>query len=416
MIIPRSHYLEQLIAAKHNRMIKIITGLRRCGKSFLLFDLFGAHLLETGVKPSHIIKINLEDRRNASLRDPDTLLAHIDSKITGDDMHYVLLDEVQKVTEFEDVLNSYLKMDNVDVYVTGSNSKFLSTDIITEFRGRGDQIHVYPLSFSEYMSAMTVPAKEAWDSYMTFGGLPLVATMKTDEQKHRYLKEIFTTVYLKDIKERYSILADKELKELVQIAASCIGSPTNPTRLSNTFKSVSKSRLSDKTINTYLSYLTEAFLLEKGERYDIKGKKYIGALAKYYFTDLGVRNAVLNFRQMEETHIMENIIYNELKSRGYSVDVGMVSVRERNGEVMRRQQLEIDFVVNHMSKRYYIQSALSIPDREKMAQESASLLQIPDAFKKIIITKDTAHPWHTEDGILVLGLFDFLLKPELLDY
>lgn len=381
MVINRDIYLNRLIASKHNGLIKIITGLRRCGKSYLLFKLFKEHLRNVGVDDNHIIQVDLEDRRNKNLRNPDVLLAHIDSKMKDNDMYYILLDEVQCVKDFEDVLNSYLKIENADIYVTGSNSKFLSTDIITEFRGRGTQICVHPLSFAEIMSVDQRHPIDVWNDYYTYGGLPLVLSLSTDEAKESYLKDLYAKVYLTDIKDRYSIRCDSELQELLQIMASTIGSPTNPSKLENTFKSVKNVTLSSKTINTYLSYLEDAFLIEKSIRYDIKGKKYINTLAKHYFTDMGIRNAILGFRQMEENHIMENVIYNELRIRGYSVDVGMVETRPLNSEGKRiRKQYEVDFVANRGSQRYYIQSAFIMPTDSKERQESNSLLNIDDAF------------------------------------
>lgn len=416
MVINRDIYLNRLIASKHNGLIKIITGLRRCGKSYLLFKLFKEHLKNVGVDDNHIIQVDLEDRRNKNLRNPDVLLAHIDSKMKDNDMYYILLDEVQCVKDFEDVLNSYLKIENADIYVTGSNSKFLSTDIITEFRGRGTQICVHPLSFAEIMSVDQRHPIDVWNDYYTYGGLPLVLSLSTDEAKESYLKDLYAKVYLTDIKDRYSIRCDSELQELLQIIASTIGSPTNPSKLENTFKSVKNVTLSSKTINTYLSYLEDAFLIEKSIRYDIKGKKYINTLAKHYFTDMGVRNAILGFRQMEENHIMENVIYNELRIRGYSVDVGMVETRPLNSEGKRiRKQYEIDFVANRGSQRYYIQSAFIMPTDSKERQESNSLLNIDDAFKKIIIVKDYIKPKRNQLGIITIGLIDFLLKPELME-
>ena len=417
MVIRRDKYLNQLIASKHNGLIKIITGLRRCGKSYLLFKLFKEYLLSDGVDDAHIIQIDLENRRNKNLRDPDALLAYIDSKIKDDDMHYILLDEVQHVPEFEDVLNSYLKMKNADVYVTGSNSKFLSADIITEFRGRGTQIHVYPLSFSEFMSVDVRHPIDAWQDYYTYGGLPHTLSLNDDETKEVYLKELYKKVYLTDIKERHFIRSDAELEELMQIVASSVGSPTNPSKLERTFKSEKNVSLSAKTIDVYLSYFADAFLTEKAIRYDIKGKKYINALAKHYFTDMGVRNAILGFRQTEENHIMENIIYNELRMRGFSVDVGVVETRPVGADGKRvRKQYEVDFVVNRGSQRYYIQSAFVMPTDAKERQESTSLLNIDDAFKKIIIVKDHIKPKRDEAGIITIGLIDFLLKPDLLNW
>lgn len=416
MVINRDIYLNRLIASKHNGLIKIITGLRRCGKSYLLFKLFKEHLRNVGVDDNHIIQVDLEDRRNKNLRNPDVLLAHIDSKMKDNDMYYILLDEVQCVKDFEDVLNSYLKIENADIYVTGSNSKFLSTDIITEFRGRGTQICVHPLSFAEIMSVDQRHPIDVWNDYYTYGGLPLVLSLSTDEAKESYLKDLYAKVYLTDIKDRYSIRCDSELQELLQIIASTIGSPTNPSKLENTFKSVKNVTLSSKTINTYLSFLEDAFLIEKSIRYDIKGKKYINTLAKHYFTDMGIRNAILGFRQMEENHIMENVIYNELRIRGYSVDVGMVETRPLNSEGKRiRKQYEVDFVANRGSQRYYIQSAFIMPTDSKERQESNSLLNIDDAFKKIIIVKDYIKPKRNQLGIITIGLIDFLLKPELME-
>lgn len=411
MVINRDIYLNRLIASKHNGLIKIITGLRRCGKSYLLFKLFKEHLRNVGVDDNHIIQVDLEDRRNKNLRNPDVLLAHIDSKMKDNDMYYILLDEVQCVKDFEDVLNSYLKIENADIYVTGSNSKFLSTDIITEFRGRGTQICLHPLSFAEIMSVDQRHPIDVWKDYYTYGGLPLVLSLSTDEAKESYLKDLYAKVYLTDIKDRYSIRCDSELQELLQIIASTIGSPTNPSKLENTFKSVKNVTLSSKTINTYLSYLEDAFLIEKSIRYDIKGKKYINTLAKHYFMDMGIRNAILGFRQMEENHIMENVIYNELRIRGYSVDVGMVETRPLNSEGKRiRKQYEVDFVANRGSQRYYIQSAFIMPTDSKERQESNSLLNIDDAFKKIIIVKDYIKPKRNQSGIITIGLIDFLLN------
>ena len=417
MIIKRDYYLNQLIASRHNGLVKIVTGLRRSGKSYLLFHLFGDYLKEQGIPEDHIIKVDLENRRNAPLRDPDALLAHIDSKMVDSNMYYILLDEVQHVPEFEDVLNSYLKIENADVYVTGSNSRFLSTDIITEFRGRGDQIHVYPLSFAEFMSVDNRHPIDAWNDYYTYGGLPHVLTLETPKKKIDYIKRLYTTVYINDIVERYKIKGESELKELIQIIASAIGSPTNPNKLANTFKSLKNVSLSNKTIDNYLTYLCESFLTERAIRYDIKGKKYINTLSKYYFTDVGVRNAILDFRQQEENHIMENVIYNELKIRGFQVDVGVVEHRttDKNGKRVRKQY-EVDFVANQGSQRYYIQSAFIMPTDAKERQESASLLNIDDSFKKIIIVKDYIKPKRNEEGIVTIGLIDFLLNVDSLTW
>lgn len=417
MVIKRDKYLNQLIRSQHNGLIKIITGLRRSGKSYLLFNLFKEHLLSNDVPDSHIIQVDLEDRRNKELHNPDALITYIDSKVKDKNMYYILLDEIQHVSEFEDVLNSYLKIENTDIYVSGSNSKFLSSDIITEFRGRGTQIHVYPLSFKEFMTVDDRHPLDAWPDYYTYGGLPHVLSLKDEETKENYLKDLYTKVYLTDIKERHSIRLDSELKELMEIIASSIGSPTNPSKLERTFKSVKNVTLSDKTIDVYLKYFEDAFLTEKAIRYDIKGKKYINTLSKHYFTDMGVRNAILGFRQIEENHIMENIIYNELRMRGYSVDIGVVETRPMGeGGKRIRKQYEVDFVVNRGSQRYYIQSAFIMPTDAKERQESASLLNIDDSFKKIIIVKDHIKPKRNDTGIITIGLIDFLLKPELLDW
>lgn len=417
MIVKRDQYLNQLIASKHNGLIKIITGLRRSGKSYLLFNLFGDYLKQQGISESHIIKIDLEDRRNAKLRNPDELLAHIDSKMTDNKMYYILLDEVQQVPEFEDVLNSYLKIANADVYVTGSNSRFLSSDIITEFRGRGEQIHVHPLSFAEFMSVDSRHPVDAWNDYYTYGGLPHTLTLESPIKKIEYLKTLSSTVYINDIVERYKLVNEPELRELIQVIASSIGSPTNPNKLSNTFKSLKNVSLSNKTIDNYLTYICESYLAEKSVRYDIKGKKYINTLSKYYFTDMGIRNAILDFRQQEENHIMENIIYNELRIRGYQTDVGMVEHRttDKNGKTIRKQY-EVDFIANQGSQRYYIQSAFVMPTDAKERQESASLLNINDSFKKIIVVKDYIQPKRNQEGIITIGLLDFLLYPELLNW
>lgn len=417
MKIPRPTYLEQLISAQGNGSIKIVTGLRRCGKSYLLFNLFAEHLANTGVDKDHIIKIDLEDIRNIELRQPLTLVKHIDSCMKDSSMYYILIDEVQHVKDFSDVLNSYLKIENADVYVTGSNSKFLSSDIATEFRGRGDEIHMYPLSFSEYFSAIGGDKGEAWKDFLTYGGLPHILTFDSHIKKANYLSNLYRTVYKVDITERNNIGKIKEFDELAKSIASSIGSPCNPSKLSNTFKSRGNADLSANTINAYLSYMEDAFLIEKATRYDVKGKKYISSLSKFYFTDMGIRNALLDFRQQEETHLMENIIYNELLIRGFSVDVGIVEVKGKNDDnEWYRKQFEVDFVANIGSKRYYIQSAFSMPDPGKMEQECKSLKNIQDAFKKIIIIRDNINPWHTEDGILILGLFDFLLNPNSLDF
>ena len=405
-----------MIESRHNGFIKVITGIRRCGKSYLLNVLFYHYLLDNGVADDHIISVDLEDRMNKDLRDPDAMLNYVHDRIKDKELYYIIIDEVQLMDEFVDVLNSFRHIENADTYVTGSNSHFLSSDISTEFRGRGETIHVYPLSFFEYYSAKGGDKQDAWREYYTYGGLPLIQSFDTEQKKINYLKDLFETVYLADIVDRHKIKNENEMRELVLILASSIGAPYNPTKLSNTFKSVKNVRIGSQTISNYLTYLSESFLLNKSIRYDIKGKKYINTLSKYYFTDIGLRNAILDMRQQEETHIMENIIYNELITRGYSVDVGMVEIRkpDKDGKWIRTQ-LEVDFIANIGSKKYYIQSALSIPDREKEKQESRSLTNIHDSFKKIIVVKDHIMPRRNEEGILTIGLFDFLLKEDSLD-
>lgn len=414
--IKRNSYLKQLISGKQNGLIKIVTGIRRCGKSYLLFKIFRNHLLEQGVTPDHIISLALDDILNEEYCDPKKLVLYIKENIKDSQIHYVLLDEVQMVDNFVGALNSLLHIDNVDVYVTGSNSKFLSSDIATEFRGRGDEIRIYPLSFSEFLSEYNGDKNDAWRDYITYGGLPLILSLESSQQKSNYLHNLYQTVYLKDLIDRNGIKKAVEFDALTKVMASSIGSPCNPNKLSNTFKSVSNTDLSSITIDNYLGFLQDAFLLEKASRYDIKGKKYIGTLSKYYFVDMGLRNCLLGFRQIEETHLMENVIYNELRSRGYLVDVGVVETRTRTeNQGMLRKQLEIDFVVNNGSKRYYIQSALSLPNEEKIEQEMASLTNVSDSFQKIIIVKDNIVPHHNESGILFINLYDFLLNREILE-
>lgn len=410
MEIKRDFYLQELLQSRHNGMIKVITGLRRSGKSYLLFNLFADALVHEGVADNHIIKINLEDRRNSELRDPDNLLHHIDSLLVDDQMYYILLDEVQMVREFEDVLNSYLSVKNADVYVTGSNAKFLSKDIITEFRGRGWGVHVHPLSFEEYMSVhSTSDMTRALMDYMQYGGLPRVALMQDENEKKTYLQDLLLHTYLRDIKERNGILLDSDLEELIDVIASNIGSLTNPLKIQNTFKSVKQSSITQDTIKKYLDYMQDAFLIEKAVRYDIKGRKYIDTPAKYYFEDLGLRNARLNFRQIEQTHLMENLIYNELRLRGYSVDVGQVTMYIRNEEgKTERKQLEVDFVCNKGYDRVYIQSALNLDGDSKEEQELASLKHINDNFQKVVIVGGMQPTYRNNDGILVLNIFDFL--------
>lgn len=417
MIIPRDRYLERLVARKHNGLIKIVTGMRRCGKSFLLFKLFREHLRTEGVPESHIIRIELDDRRNKRLRDPDACLEYVTGLLKEEGMYYLLIDEVQFMTEFEDVLNSFLHIENLDTYVTGSNSRFLSTDIITEFRGRGDEIHVRPLSFAEYCSVYPEMAwDDAWNMYHTYGGLPYAVLLDKAEDKALYLKRLFREVYLKDIVERNKVHNSIQLGVLLDIISSGIGSLTNPRKLENTFKSEGSISISAVTIKQYLDYFTDSFLVEKAERYDIKGKKYISTPHKYYFSDLGLRNARLNFRQQEETHIMENVIYNELRMRGYSVDVGVVEINERTpAGTYVRKQIEIDFVANKGSRRYYIQSAFALPSSEKAAQEERPLKNVPDSFKKIIVVKDNIMLRRDDNGITTIGLKQFLLDPDSLD-
>src|SRR5574344_639158 len=416
MEIKRERYLQQLIDSRQNGFIKVVTGIRRCGKSYLLNVLFYHYLLEHGVAEDHIIRVDLEDRMNKDLRDPDAMLHYVHDRIKDRELYYIIIDEVQLMVEFVDVLNSFRHIENADTYVTGSNSHFLSSDIPTEFRGRGETIHVNPLSFSEFYSAKGGDKQDAWREYYTYGGLPLIQSFDTEQKKVKYLQDLFETVYLADIIERNNIKNVHEMGELVQILASSIGAPCNPSKLANTFKSVKNVTIKSQTIANYLTYLSEAFLIKKAIRYDIKGKKYINTLSKDYFSDIGLRNAILDMRQIEETHIMENIIYNELIFRGYNVDVGMVEIKKKNKEgKWTRTQLEVDFIANQGSKKYYVQSALSIPDREKEIQESRSLMSINDSFKKIIIVKDHIMPRRNEEGILTIGLFDFLLKEDSLD-
>ncbi len=405
----RATYLNQLIRKQHNGMIKVITGLRRSGKTFLLFELFDSYLKKQGIPRDHIIKIALDDRANMEFRDPDRLYQYIRQSVKDGSMYYVLLDEVQLVPEFEDVLNSFLHIRNVDTYVTGSNAKFLSKDIITEFRGRGDQIHLYPLNFSEFMGQYQGDKRDGWTEFTMYGGLPKVVLTNNENDKANYLKTVITETYIKDITERNKVLYPEELKELLNYLASGIGGLTNPKKLSDTFKTVKNKSLHQDTIAKYLGYFEDSFLVSKVLRYDVKGKKYISTPSKYYFTDLGLRNAQLNFRQYEETHIMENVIYNELCTRGFAVDVGVVEQTVYgDGKKRYQKQFEVDFVCSLASKRIYVQSALAMPDREKELQEQNSLVKIKDAFTKVIIAKDS--PTHyNEEGILILNLFDFLL-------
>jgi predicted AAA+ superfamily ATPase len=412
MVIKRDFYLSKLIQHKKNGMVKIITGIRRCGKSYLLFKLFRDHLLESGIKEDHIISIALDDFGNRKLQNPDELYNYVKSQIVDNEDYYILLDEIQLVPEFENVINGFMHISNADIYVTGSNSKFLSSDIITEFRGRGDEIRVYPLNFSEFYSVYGGDFDKAWIMYCNYGGMPLCLSMKTVADKAKYLTGLFDTTYLADIINRNNLRGNVEINELTDVLASSIGSLTNPLKLSNTFASTKNVKLSANTISSYLNYLQDAFLIERAVRYDIKGKKYINTPAKYYFVDLGLRNARLSFRQQEYTHIMENVIYNELRLRGYSVDVGVVENVEKENGVFVRKKLEVDFVVNLGNRRYYIQSAYNIPSEEKMKQEQASLLSINDAFRKIIIVNQPIMSGYNEQGILMLSLQDFLMEPE----
>ena len=410
MRFSRDFYLQQLKNRMHNGMIKVVTGIRRSGKSYLLFHIFADFLRGEGVDEAHIIQIDLEDRRNRKLRDPDELLTYIDSQLKDDAMHYVLIDEIEMVSEFEDVLNSYLKVRNADVYVTGSNSHLLSTDVITEFRGRGDEVRVHPLTFAEMQPYFVGKTEnEALREYMLYGGLPHLAELPTNEQKELYLKNLMRETYLRDIKERYKVMNDDDLVELVDMLSSSIGGLVSPKKLEDTFRTVKKSTLSAETIKRYIDLLQDAFVLEKAVRYDIKGRKYIDTPAKYYFEDLGLRNARINFRQNEQTHLMENLIYNELRFRGYSVDVGQVVLNAKDAEGKSyRKVLEVDFVCNKGYERYYIQSAFALPDEEKMNQEQQSLLHIKDGFQKVIIVAGLTPSHRNEVGVLFLNLWDFL--------
>lgn len=414
--IERKKYLDELVSLQNNGMIKIITGMRRCGKSYLLFEIFASYLENKGVASDHIIKVDLEDYKNRAMRNPDNLYSLVENRIKDDGMYYILLDEVQMLDNFEDVLNGFLKMRNVDVYVTGSNAKFLSKDIITEFRGRGFEVKMYPLSFSEYMSAYSGTIQAGFNEYMLYGGLPQILSYTTEEQKVRFLKTLFDETYIKDIKERYDIRKDDDLEELINIMASGIGALTNPNKLANTFRSEKKSAISYDTVKDYIDYLCDSFLVEKSTRYDIKGKRYVNSPYKYYFMDLGLRNARINFRQSERSHLTENMIYNELKVRGFNVDVGVVPVvtKDENGK-QQRSSLEVDFVCNLGSKRYYIQSAYRMESDEKIRQERASLLKVDDSFKKIIVIGEESPVTRDESGITTLGIYDFLLKDNSLE-
>lgn len=414
MLIVRDLYLQRLIARMHNGLIKVITGIRRSGKSYLLFKIFRQYLLDSGVPQSHIIGLELDRFENEQYRDPYQMMAYLQERITKEGRFYVLIDEVQMLERFTEVLNSLLHYENVDVYVTGSNSKFLSTDILTEFRGRGDEVHVFPLSFKEYLQVFNGDIRDGWMSYATYGGLPQAVLLKDDEQKAAYLTRLFAETYLKDIVDRNGINKTQELEDVINVVASSIGALTNPTKIVNTFKSKLNSSISPNTVRNFLEYLKEAFLISEAQRFDVKGRKYIASPTKFYFEDVGLRNARLGFRQIEETHLMENILYNELRLRGFSVDVGSVTKRQVVKGKSLSRQLEVDFVANLGSRRYYIQSTLNLSDLAKQEQERASLLAIKDAFRKIIIVKDGLMRGYDQDGILYIGLKDFLLNPEIL--
>lgn len=417
MIITRQKYLDMLVAGQGNGLVKIVTGGRRCGKSFLLFQIFHQYVLQHGVDEGHLIEVSLDDRRNRKLCDPDALLDYLDSRIKSDGKtSFIFLDEIQLVDDFIGVLLSLMHTPNTEVYVSGSNSKFLSKDVVTEFRGRGQEIRIWPLSFSEYYGAVGGERSQAWKDYYTFGGLPQILSLDTERAKRSYLRDIYEVTYIKDIVERNKIKVPEGLRELVRILASGIGSSTNPTRICNTFQSVSQLQITDKTINEYISDIQDAFLIEEALRYDVKGRKYIGTETKYYFCDLGLRNIVLNLRQQEETHIMENVIYNELRMRGYLVDVGLVEcwTTDENGK-RKRSKLEVDFVVNNGPERVYIQSAFNRPTKDKEKQERRSLINIADNFRKVIVVKDDIKRKIDDDGVVTIGLFDFLLDEQSIE-
>ncbi len=417
MNILRPTYMRQLIDAQNNGLIKVVSGIRRAGKSYLLKTLFRAHLLEQGVPTDHILVIDLEGRQNKAFRDPDYLLEWVDKMMRDDEQYYIIIDEVQRVVDFVEMLGSLVLKENADVYVTGSNSHFLSSDIATEFRGRSDEIHVYPLSFEEFMTAYDGDKADGLQEYYMYGGLPKLLSIKGDDKKAAYLERLYRTVYLRDIYERYTIENKAEFEELVRVLASGVGSLMSPTTIANTFKSIKRlQNITDKTIDTYIGYLQDAFLIEKSERYDIKGRQYIGSSSKYYFKDCGLRNAILSFRQFEENHIMENALYNDLRGRGFRVDVGNVNIRVRDEKgVQQRVTLEVDFVCNMGSKRYYIQSAWRMPDEAKMKQEQNSLCQIKDEFHKLIIVGDRIKLHRNEKGITIASIYDFLLDQTTID-
>ena len=417
MIVNRSKYIDQLVRSKGNGLIKIVTGLRRSGKSFLLKKLFRQHLLNEKVAEDHIIIIDMESRKNKNFKDPDFLLDWVEKEMKDDSTYYIIIDEVQEISDFVEVLSTLSVTEGADVYVTGSNSRFLSSDVVTEFRGRGDEIRIYPLSFAEFYSVYDGDYDDAWDDYMIYGGLPQIVSFQSERQKADYLKNIFANVYLKDVIERNKIQNVDEIGILVDVLASAIGAPTNPSKIANTFASERQMTYANKTISKHIDHLTDAFLISKASRYDIKGRKYIGANLKYYFTDLGLRNARLNFRQQEPTHIMENIVYNELLIRGYNVDVGVVDIFDKDKEGKRvRKQLEVDFVVNQGNQRYYIQVAYDMTSEEKQTQEFNSLRNIPDSFKKIVIVNGSKKPWRNDEGFVIMGMKYFLLNANSLEF
>ena len=417
MIIRRDIYLDKLISKRHNGLIKVITGVRRCGKSYLLFELFREFLRREHVPDDHVIEIAFDAYENKKYQDPEVFFPYVSEKMNDQGWYYVLLDEVQLLGDFEAILNSLIRRKNVDVYVTGSNAKFLSKDVITEFRGRGDEVHMYPLTFAEFMSVYEGERASGWRDYVLYGGLPLVLSFPAPDQKADFLKSLFEETYISDIIGRNNIRNRAELEELLNVLSSGIGSLTNPSKIAATFKSVKNKTISKTTVQRYIDYLEDAFLIDRAIRYDIKGRKYIGTPSKYYFSDLGLRNARLNFRQVEETHAMENIIFNELKVRGYNVDIGVVVLNEtENSGKKVRKQLEIDFVCNKGSKRYYIQSAFAVSDKKKMEQEQRSLIHTGDGFKRIIVTKDALAPLYNEEGVLIMNVYDFLLNPESMEY
>ena len=416
MEIKRDKYLEDLKNRMHNGMIKVVTGIRRCGKTYLIFSIFKEYLIKEGVNADHIIEMEFDRKENAKYRNPDTLLNYVKEHIIDRDDFYVLLDEVQMLEDFEEVLNSLLHIKNIDIYVTGSNSRFLSSDVLTEFRGRGDEVHVYPLTFQEAMQNYKGDIYHGWAEYVTYGGLPLIWGMHTDQQKIKYLTDLFEKTYLSDIIERNNIEKTEELETLLNVLASAVGSLTNPTKIEATFKSVLKSTISRNTIVQYIGYLKDAYIINEANRYDVKGRKYIGTPLKYYYEDIGLRNARLGFRQMEETHLMENAVFNELLSRGYAVDVGVVEIRKRNQEgKQEKRKLEIDFVANLGSRRYYIQSAFQIPNQEKESQEKESLNHVGDSFKKIVLVRDVVKTSRDDKGIITMSIYDFLMDKDSLE-